>query len=425
MKKRSHNFYYALIIPISVLPLSIIINSIGQFLYIHTGWNLILILVKLQEVCFDFLPLMFSASLSFFMCKQKSGIAIFSGIISFIILTQILNPNTLKEAFNISFYAVDISFSYINNSITGILCGLLSAFVYDRFHNVRLPEYLSFFSGRRCVPIIATLFTILLAILLYYIWPLLFHSFYYFNERMYSINSFTQSIAISINQLLSIINFQYFIDTFIIVPQIHEVNYVISLIAILAIVINIYIYYRNNHFYLVIALTIYISCLLGQRNDTLNILLFVISPTIWLMHCICIGLASFITLNTILSPIQIGIIFFVIYFLITNYYTKHKIIKIPNFSEYQTFISRDIMKEAIHAMGDLENIKNIEVIDNHLIVTVYDYEFFDLKLLKQLTNWKIERDEDFHYYIDAHTNPEDILYIIKSIEKEEMSSLLI
>lgn len=426
MKKNYLNFFYALITPISVLPISIILNTIGQFIYIHTNWSHALILVKLQEVCFNNLPLMFSASLSFFMCKQKSGIAVFSGIISFIILTQILDPNTLKEAFNISFYAVDISFSYINNSITGILCGLLSANVYDRFHNIRLPEYLSFFSGRRCVPIITTLFTILLAIILYYIWPLFFHSFYYFNEKMISSNFFTLSIAICINQLLSIIDFQYFIDTFIFVPQVLDVSYTITLIAIPAIIINIFIYYKNNRtFYIIIVLLVYISCILGQRNDTLNILLLIISPWLWFMHCVCIGIASFISLNTTLSSIQLGFLFFIIYFIIANYHSRHNLIKIPRYNEYQATISRDIIKEAIHAMGDLENIKELKVIDNYLSVSVYDCEFFDLKLLKQLTNWKIERNEDFNYYIDAHIEPENLLYMIKSIEEEEMFALLI
>lgn len=426
MKKKYLNFFYALITPTSILPISIILNTIGQFIYIHTNWSLALILVKLQEVCFNNLPLMFSASLSFFMCKQKSGIAVFSGIISFIILTQILDPNTLKEAFNSSFYTVDISFSYINNSITGILCGLLSANVYDRFHNIRLPEYLSFFSGRRCVPIITTLFTILLAFILYYIWPLFFHSFYYFNEKMISFNSFTLSIMIFINQLLSVIDFQYFIDTFIVIPQVLDVSFIISLVTIPAIVINIFVFYKKKRIiYIIIVSLVYISCILGQRNDILNILLFIISPCLWFMHCACIGIASFISLNTTLSSIQLGILFFIIYFLIANYHCKHNLIKIPKYNEYQATISHDIIKEAIHAMGDLENIKELKVIDNFLVISVYDYEFFDSKLLKQLTNWKIERNEDFTYYIDAHVAPENLLCMIKSIEEEEMFALLI
>lgn len=52
----------------------------------------------------------------------------------------------------------------------GLICGILAAWCYNRFHNMQLPEFLGFFSGKRFVAIATALLSFILGLLLPYIW---------------------------------------------------------------------------------------------------------------------------------------------------------------------------------------------------------------------------------------------------------------
>jgi PTS system N-acetylglucosamine-specific IIC component len=65
-------------------------------------------------------------------------------------------------------YHSSLSFcSHLGGIITGIIAGQL----YNRFQNVKLPEWLGFFSGRRFVPIVTSLSMVILAGIAGLVWP--------------------------------------------------------------------------------------------------------------------------------------------------------------------------------------------------------------------------------------------------------------
>ena len=45
-----------------------------------------------------------------------------------------------------------------------ILCGLIGGYMYNRFKDIRLPDYLAFFGGRRFVPIVTGFACLFLAV---------------------------------------------------------------------------------------------------------------------------------------------------------------------------------------------------------------------------------------------------------------------
>ena len=54
----------------------------------------------------------------------------------------------------------------------GIVVGLLTAWLFDRYHTIQLPAYLGFFGGRRFVPIVVSLACLFLAFAMSYCYPL-------------------------------------------------------------------------------------------------------------------------------------------------------------------------------------------------------------------------------------------------------------
>ena len=47
--------------------------------------------------------------------------------------------------------------------LAGIISGIEAGYLYNRFHAIKLPEFLGFFSGRRFVPIATAVVSIVLA----------------------------------------------------------------------------------------------------------------------------------------------------------------------------------------------------------------------------------------------------------------------
>ena len=61
----------------------------------------------------------------------------------------------------------------INYSVFGgIVVGLVTAWLFDRYHTIQLPSYLGFFGGRRFVPIVVSLACLFIAFAMSYFYPI-------------------------------------------------------------------------------------------------------------------------------------------------------------------------------------------------------------------------------------------------------------
>lgn len=97
---------------------------------------------------------------------------------------------------------VPAAFGKINNQFVGILVGIISAELYNRFSNVELTKALSFFSGRRLVPILVSFVMIFIAFILMYIWPVIFNALVTFGEHIQQLGSVGAGIYAFFNRLL-------------------------------------------------------------------------------------------------------------------------------------------------------------------------------------------------------------------------------
>ena len=67
-----------------------------------------------------------------------------------------------------------LAFDKIANPFIGIIAGIIGSMCYNKFKDTKLPDWLSFFSGKRCVAIVAGVVSILASVVLLFVWPLLF-----------------------------------------------------------------------------------------------------------------------------------------------------------------------------------------------------------------------------------------------------------
>ena len=136
------------------------------------------------------------------MSKDKDGAAALAGLVGFLVVTTLLSPAAIAQFTKVDVTAVAPAFGKINNQFVGIVVGVMSASLYDKFYKVELPKALTFFSGRRLVPILTSVAAMLLSLVLYFIWPVLYSGLVTFGKSIVSMGPFGAGIYGFFNRLL-------------------------------------------------------------------------------------------------------------------------------------------------------------------------------------------------------------------------------
>lgn len=195
----------ALMVPVATLPAAAILMGVGYWID-PVGWGganaLAAFFIKSGSAIIDNMSVLFAIGVAYGMSKDKDGAAALTGFVGFLVLTTLCSPAAVAMIQKIPADQVPAAFGKINNQFVGILVGIISAELYNRFSGVELPKALSFFSGRRLVPILTSFVMILVAFILMYIWPLIFDGLVNFGEHIQKMGSVGAGIYAFFNRLL-------------------------------------------------------------------------------------------------------------------------------------------------------------------------------------------------------------------------------
>lgn len=175
----------SLMLPVACLPICGLLMGIGYLLCPATmqggevtGFvNLVgLFFVKAGGALIDNLALLFVIGVGVGMSKDNDGTGGVAALASWLLITTLLSENTVTTIMpSISENQSSlIAFQKIANPFIGILAGVIGSSCYNRFKDTRLTTWLSFFSGKRCVAIIAGVVSIIVSAILLFVWPLVF-----------------------------------------------------------------------------------------------------------------------------------------------------------------------------------------------------------------------------------------------------------
>ena len=95
-----------------------------------------------------------------------------------------------------------LAFDKIANPFIGILAGIIGSTCYNKFKSTKLPDWLSFFSGKRCVAIIAGVVSIIVSAVLLFVWPLLFSALVALGKAVAGMDVVGAGIYAFLNRLL-------------------------------------------------------------------------------------------------------------------------------------------------------------------------------------------------------------------------------
>ena len=181
----------ALMLPVAALPVCGILMGIGYALApavmgaegptTGAAYTIGFLLIKAGGALIDNMAWLFAIGAAVGLADDHDGTAGLAGLVSFLMMQQLLSPGvvgTIRAAVGSTLEegTVDyIAFSKIaGNSFIGILAAVIGATCYNKFKSTKLPDWLAFFSGKRSVAIMTALVSIVVSVILLFVWPVIF-----------------------------------------------------------------------------------------------------------------------------------------------------------------------------------------------------------------------------------------------------------
>ena len=195
----------SLMLPVAVLPAAGILYGIGYWLD-PTGWGansvVSAFLIKAASAIIDQIPILFAIGVSVGMAKDHDGTSALSGLVSFLMITTLLSTGAVAMYRGVDASEVPAAFGKISNAFIGILAGIIGSSCYNRFKDTKLPDWLAFFSGKRCVAIVTACASVLASIILYFVWPLIFAGLVGFGKAILGLGALGSGIYAMLNRAL-------------------------------------------------------------------------------------------------------------------------------------------------------------------------------------------------------------------------------
>ncbi|CAI8916444.1 N-acetylglucosamine-specific PTS transporter subunit IIBC [Pseudomonas sp. IT-P395] len=182
----------ALMLPIAILPIAGLLLRLGD-----TDLLNIAIIHDAGQVIFANLAMIFAIGIAVGFAKDNNGTAGLAGVIGYLVMISTLK--VLDSTINMGMLA-------------GIVSGLMAGALYNRFKDIKLPEYLAFFGGRRFVPIVTGFAAVGLGVVFGYIWPPIQHGINAFGALMMESGSIGAFVFGVFNRLLIVTGLHHILN---------------------------------------------------------------------------------------------------------------------------------------------------------------------------------------------------------------------
>ena len=143
----------SLMTPIAVLPAAGLLLRLGQPDVLNWPW-----MAQAGDAILGNLPIIFAIGIAVGFAEENNGVAGIAATVGYFVLTKV--AVTFDDTINMGVLA-------------GIIVGIVAGVLYNKFKDIKVPQFLGFFGGKRFVPIITSLVCLLLGIVSGYVWPLI------------------------------------------------------------------------------------------------------------------------------------------------------------------------------------------------------------------------------------------------------------
>ncbi|MGL4875541.1 MAG: PTS transporter subunit EIIC [Clostridium sp.] len=194
----------AIMLPIAALPIAGILLGVGGALLGIAGLQnapavyeplisfvntpavtaILTVMKNVGDIVFGNLPLLFAVGVAVGLAKKDKGTAALASVFGFIVMNQVIStlltlgvtqlgvvtPDNVGEYG--TYVTTNLGIFTLNMSVFGgIITGIITSILHNKFYNIELPAVIGFFAGSRFVPIITALVMALVGGLLAFAWP--------------------------------------------------------------------------------------------------------------------------------------------------------------------------------------------------------------------------------------------------------------
>ena len=188
--ERAQQFGKSFMLPIAILPAAGLLLGIGgalsnpntvkayPVLDINLLQNIFILMSSAGNIIFQNLPVIFAVGVAIGLAKSDKGTAGLAAMLGFLIMnasmnglltiTGILAKDNLAEVGQ----SMVLGIQTVETGVFGgIVTGIMTALLHNKFYKISLPDYLGFFGGSRFVPIITAIASIVLGVIMFFVWP--------------------------------------------------------------------------------------------------------------------------------------------------------------------------------------------------------------------------------------------------------------
>ena len=214
MMKKLQKLGSALMLPVAALPICGILMGLGYALApafmgaagATEGFAYVLgaFLIKAGAALIDNMALLFAIGVGVGLAKENNGTAGLAALVSWLMMTTLLAPGTVGiiAPDMIANETNAVAFAKIANPFTGILAGIIGAACYNKFKDLKLPDVLAFFSGKRSVAIVTGFVSIVVSAILLFVWPVIFGGLVAVGNGVKGLDAIGAGIYAFLNRLL-------------------------------------------------------------------------------------------------------------------------------------------------------------------------------------------------------------------------------
>lgn len=189
--EKAQQFGKSFMLPIAILPAAGLLLGIGgalsnpntikayPVLDINLLQNIFVLMSSAGNIVFQNLPVIFAIGVAIGLARSDKGTAGLAALLGFLIMNASMNglliiTDTLAKG-NLAEegQSMVLGIQTVETGVFGgIITGVMTALLHNKYHKISLPSYLGFFGGSRFVPIITAISAIILGVIMFFIWPI-------------------------------------------------------------------------------------------------------------------------------------------------------------------------------------------------------------------------------------------------------------
>ena len=449
----------AMMTPVAVLPAAALLLRLGAPDIFDIVW-----MNKAGAAVFDNLPILFAIGIAIGLAKENNGVAGLAAAVGYFTITNV--AVSFNETINMGVLA-------------GVIVGVVAGLLYNKFGDIKLPEFLGFFSGKRFVPIVTAFTCLALGFIAGGVWPAIQGGLDSFGGKMAAAGAVGAFVFGVLNRLLIPFGLHHVMNTIfwfqfgsftkpdgtVVTGDIHRFFagditagtyttgfYFIMMFALPAACFAMILAAKKSKrkavtgMFVSIALTAFLTGI----TEPIEFTFMFLAPILYVFHAIMTGIALAVAnifgmklafgfsaglLDYVLGfgiatkPLMIifvGLIFAAIYFVVFYFVIKKFDLKTPGREDEELEESTGSSSKASgslaeKAAGILENIggkENIESIDaciTRIRLTVKDGEQINQPALKKLGATGIMKLDSKNYQIVVGTSADPLVTQIKKL----------